>query len=130
MRPLKLIYLWQVIGSLGICFIIYLSLIKTQVQLIDIDGGDKIGHFTAYFLISAWFSQLYSSQKSRIFLILFLLSLGLGMEILQSFLSYRQGDMWDMLANSLGVIIASLACWKAGGRLLLKFENLIINRHH
>ena len=71
----------------------------------DIGGNDKTAHFLAYAVLSAWFSLIVEQRKTLWRILFGLISYGLLLEYLQSLTSYRQGDVADAIANSLGVIV-------------------------
>ncbi len=99
-------------------FIVYASLGKYVTGIIpkDINGGDKIAHFGAYFvLVLVWSIVVKLNQKreawkpSLHYVVIGGLLLGLLMEISQYvFTSYRQMDWLDMVANSVGVFLGYL----------------------
>ncbi|MEE9350292.1 MAG: VanZ family protein [Flavobacteriaceae bacterium] len=91
--------------------ITYLSLGR-PVQFkppIEINFLDKILHASAYFVLSlSWLFvfRLHSIKKGYI---IFVFLFGVLMELLQGWLTEnRQSDVFDVLANSFGIIIAIL----------------------
>lgn len=66
---------------------------------------DKLGHFIAYFVLSA--NALFFAKNGRAILVIFLAVCGYGgfIEFLQGFVPGRQPSGWDMLANSTGALI-------------------------
>jgi VanZ family protein len=93
--------------------IVYLSLSKTSSlkPIVDINHLDKYQHSLAYFgLMLSWLlvSQKLPKKKTfRFWMILTVFLFGILMEILQQVLtSYRQADLYDVFANSFGIIIA------------------------
>jgi VanZ family protein len=89
----------------------------------DIGGSDKLAHFAAYALLSAWFSLLVE-QRNTLWLILFgLIGYGLLLELLQSFTSYRQGDLIDAVANGLGVVFGLVFYFSPLRRILRLVDN-------
>ena len=94
----------------------YLSLANIgKVELIEIKASDKIYHAASYFILAfLWFLFFYIKKTKainlRIKAIAFLLILfGIIIEALQSILTtYRTFDMWDALANAVGISIAYL----------------------
>jgi VanZ family protein len=97
--------LWIVVGCLLVMLVIYLSL-APKLPHSGIDHGDKIGHFAAYASMMFWW---YRIDHNAYRLALVFILMGLTLEILQSFSGYRQGDIFDMAANSVGVGIGWLA---------------------
>jgi VanZ family protein len=84
--------------------IIWLSLTPTPPK-IDIEEGDKLGHFAAYGLLMLWFCLLYARRASRIAYALLWIGMGIGLEFAQGQLGYRTYEVYDMYANTLGVLI-------------------------
>lgn len=94
----------------------------------DMGGSDKVAHFVAYAVLSAWFSLLVEQRKS-LWLILFgLVGYGLLLEFLQSLTSYRQGDMADAVANSLGVIVGLAFYFSPLRRILRLIDSWLLSR--
>ena len=80
--------------------IVWLSLTPSPPQ-VDVDYGDKLGHFGAYGLLMFWFALLYLelAASARGTLIGFI-AMGIGLEFLQGMLGYRSFDVHDMAANT------------------------------
>ncbi len=98
--------------AIGITIIIaYLSLsnpihLKTPIHISFLD---KILHATAYFSLTlSWLFALRNNKKKNwIGIVLFLY--GVTMEFLQGWLTKnRQKDIYDVLANSIGILFALL----------------------
>jgi VanZ family protein len=81
--------------------IVWLSLTPSPPE-IDIEKGDKLGHFAAYGLLMFWFAQLY---RVRVFYAIGFIAMGVGLEFLQGHLGYRTSEVFDMYANTLGVLL-------------------------
>ena len=84
--------------------IVWLSLTPSPPQ-IDIEQGDKLGHFAAYGSLMFWFCLLYTRRKVRIAYALLWIAMGVGLEFVQGQLGYRTYEVHDMVANALGVLI-------------------------
>jgi VanZ family protein len=84
--------------------IVWLSLTPAPPG-VDMEHGDKIGHFAGYGLLMFWFSQLYGRRTTRIAYAAGFVALGIGLEFLQGQLAYRAYDVFDMYANALGVLL-------------------------
>lgn len=92
---------------------------------IQIKESDKYLHFFAYFVLSiVWYFALREKIKTRsfrYFLIVLIIFYGIILEALQGGLTnYRTADVYDAIANTTGIIIASLLFNK-----LLKWFNTI-----
>ena len=80
---------------------------------LEIKSSDKILHILAYFTLSTvWFLALQkkmSNLYSRLFLIFTLIIYGIILEVLQGGITnYRTGDFYDVIANTIGVLLAVL----------------------
>jgi VanZ family protein len=71
---------------------------------IDFEQGDKLGHFLAYGTLMFWFSQLYE-KRTRLAYAIGFIAMGIGLEFIQGALGYRTYEVFDMYANSLGVLL-------------------------
>lgn len=112
MEPLRFLTLWRLLGWFLVLGIIYLSLTPSPLDLkLGLPAQDKLGHFLAYALLAWWFGQIYPSRLQG-FWAVFLVFLGISLEIMQDLLGYRHFEYLDMLANTLGV---------ASGYLLVSF---------
>ncbi len=88
------------------------SLKGIKTVSLGISNFDKIVHFTSYFLLTlSWFfamQTLLKNRKTKIILIVSLISYGIIIEALQGGMTtHRQADVFDILANSLGVLLAT-----------------------
>ncbi|MEW5788717.1 MAG: VanZ family protein [Pseudomonadota bacterium] len=97
--------LWRAVGWCLIVAVVYLSLTPHPPPS-AMSYGDKLNHFAGYAALMAWWLQL-ERQVWRLALLLIVLSLIL--EILQDLSGYRQGDIYDMAANTCGVALGWLA---------------------
>jgi glycopeptide antibiotics resistance protein len=84
--------------------IVWLSLTPRPPQ-IDVQFGDKIGHFGAYGLLMLGFCILYPALRARIFHATGFIAMGVGLEFVQGWLGYRTFDVMDMAANTIGVLL-------------------------
>jgi VanZ family protein len=94
----------------------YLSLAVISVPEVSLKffkNQDKIVHFTFYFVFTLlWFEsvkQINNNKKRLLVVICTAIFFGIVMELCQGFFTnYRSPDIWDVLANSLGAILAGL----------------------
>ncbi|MGV7222362.1 MAG: VanZ family protein [Nitrospinales bacterium] len=100
----KYIFLWHIAGWGLVALIIYLSIMPVPADL-GVEGGDKLAHFAAYFVLMWWFAQVLA--KSRYLSLAFAcIVLGGGLELMQCFIEGRFCEFADVLANSAGVLVA------------------------
>lgn len=84
--------------------IAWLSLTPAPPKL-DLEQGDKLGHFFAYGSLMFWFCLLYLGRAQRIGYALLWIGMGIGLEFIQGRLGYRSYEVYDMFANALGVLL-------------------------
>ena len=87
--------------------------INSLVANIPVKLSDKSLHAMAYFVLAfCWFYATYKSSRihvSTFMVALLIIAFGMVVEALQGGLtSYREADVFDMLANSIGVFLAYL----------------------
>lgn len=111
LKPLRRPRLWLALWWIGILVVVVCSLLPAFLLPEVPSGGDKVEHFTAYFLLAAAAVQLFAARRALVGAGVGLVALGVAMEIAQGLLTTtRQMDVHDALANSMGV---------AGGLLTL-----------
>lgn len=94
--------------------VLILSVINTGVlPKTDVPSADKIVHTIMYFAITmilmlnqTSYLQKQITKQQLYFALLFSVSFGTIMEVIQHFLPWRSGSIYDFIANTLGVIIA------------------------
>jgi VanZ family protein len=94
---------WTLIGWIGVALVVYFSL-KPHPPELGIEQGDKIQHFAAYGGMMLWWVQLTASRIGRLRTAAWLIALGIGLEIAQSFTGYREASLLDACANTAGVL--------------------------
>ena len=125
--PLRYFRLWVFIGWAMVLLLSYFSLISNPPEFnISIEYFDKVRHFFAYFILMFWFSQLYQSRLSRIFYIVFFILLGAVLEILQGLGGVRYFEYYDMLANTMGILLAWKITQGKLNRVLFSIEKKLI----
>lgn len=121
---LKLRLLWLAIGYGLIIFVVFLSLtsqpIDTGLSFVNID---KLYHALAYFVMMAWFSQIYHKPLQRNILAVIFVFMGVLLEYLQSFEPNRFAEWSDMAANTAGVALGFYLALTRARNCLLQIEN-------
>lgn len=95
--------LWRAAGWLIVVAIIVFSLTPQQPHIGRLEMNDKLGHLTAYAIGMGWFAALYPSMTQRVGYAGFFIALGIALEFAQAFTPYRQFELFDMLADGIGV---------------------------
>ena len=88
--------------------IVWLSLTPAPPK-VDFTHSDKLGHLAGYGLLMFWFAQLYAARNTRIAYAAGFVAMGIGLEFLQGHLGYRTYEVFDMYANTLGVLLGWVA---------------------
>ena len=102
--------------------IVWLSLTPAPPKL-DIEHADKLGHFLAYGALMFWFCQPYEQRPTRAAYAAGFVAMGVALEFIQGALGNRSQEMFDMVANTLGVLIG-WALAAAIGSVLVRIERL------
>lgn len=103
MKQIKFHQAWFYLGLIWIALIIYLSL--TPASPVPSHWWDKAQHFAAYSFLTLWFFIIsYSTKISTRYAMAFIL-LGILLEGLQGLVPNRFPSLWDIFANSLGVVL-------------------------
>lgn len=116
--------LWTALGWVIVAAIVWLSLTPSPLE-IDVEQGDKLGHFIAYGTLMFWFAQLHASRRARLGYGAAWIALGITLEFIQGQLGWRTGDPLDMLANTIGVLLGAAAAAAVGPRVFEWVERLV-----
>jgi VanZ family protein len=84
--------------------IVWLSLTPSP-PTIALEGGDKYEHVVAYAPLMFWFCLLYARNGTRLAYATLWIAMGIALEFAQGETGYRNYDVFDMLANALGVLL-------------------------
>jgi VanZ family protein len=98
--------LWRAGGWLGIALTLVFSLGPPALD----EGSrhaDKIVHLTGYAVLMFWWAQLVVKRRWQLAVAVILF--GIAIEGLQGLTPDRQPDLFDVLANSSGVMLGWLA---------------------
>ena len=101
--------------------LVTLSLIKVPEYTVSVTHLDKWQHCFEYFVLClSWLIAFYKKKKKRLVVVCCIL-LGVIIEISQNTLtSYRTGDFYDVIANSLGVLLGLLVFNKFSEKIEVK----------
>jgi VanZ family protein len=116
--------LWLALGWLLVAAIIWLSLTPTPPK-IDLEGGDKLGHFASYAALMFWFCELYHARGARLGYGAGFVLMGVALEFAQGALGTRSFEPADMLANALGVALGWALALATRGSLFLQVERAL-----
>ena len=115
MRVVTYQFMIKYLPTVLVCtLVLILSVINIGVlPKTDVPSADKIVHAIMYFSIAGMLMLNQTSYfrnkitKAQLyFAFLFSVSFGILMEIIQFFLPWRSGSIYDLIANALGAVIA------------------------
>lgn len=102
---LKYRRLWLFVGYSLVAYVIYSSLTPSPIH-VDVNFFDKYAHTFGYFVLMGWFMQLYHVRKNILQCGVLLILMGISIEFIQDLTGYRFFDIYDMMANTAGVLLA------------------------
>lgn len=114
MNKLRFYNIWITLGVFYTVSIIVISFLPLKGPEI-ISHIDKVVHFLIYFIHAFSFLQISKRIKT---IVIWGITLGISIEILQPIISTRFFDYFDILANILGSF--------AGGLLALKYNRVVL----
>jgi VanZ family protein len=120
-------WLWLVIGYGLVSFVIFQTLTTSPVS-IDVPMADKYMHTVGYFILMGWFVQIYQQKKTRLFWGVFFISMGISLEFLQDWGGVRFFEVFDMVANGLGVVIAWILSVTQFSKILQQVDRFIYSK--
>ena len=107
---------WLLIGGALVALLLYGSLAPAEA-LPPLGGSDKLWHAGSYFVVMAYFSQIYTPLRTRLLIAVALIALGVAVEFIQPYVN-RQFEWRDAFANSVGVACAWLMSLSPLGLIL------------
>ena len=115
--------IWLFIGWIQVGLVIYLSLIRIETDTPDFKGLDKLFHLMAYTSLMLWFGFCRLSKKTFLVIGIWLIIIGIALELIQGNIAYRSMSASDMLANSLGISLGWLLAKTPMSLALVYLEN-------
>lgn len=122
---LRFVLLWQAVGWAMVALVIWLSLTPQPPRPPALLSWDKADHLLAYAVLMFWYAQSFARHWRWP---LFLCFLGFALEVLQGLSAVRTFDLYDMVANLLGVTLGSMLALTPLGRLLAVVDRGLASR--
>ena len=114
---------WLGIWIFGWILCVVLSLMHPPNIYLGFANGDKLEHFLAYGLLSAWSVLIFVEPRGRWSAALLLMLLGIAMELAQgAWTSDRTMDAKDALADAIGIGLGLCLALTPANDFLLKLE--------
>jgi len=127
-KHLRYRYLWAFIGLSMVFAILVLSLVDIPPTVTKFLLSDKLQHGIAYAGLMGWFAQIFRHDLMRLILVVGFISFGVFIEFLQALTPTRQFDLWDMIANTSGIVLAWALSYTKLGKVLERFELLLARK--
>ena len=108
---------WQIVFWLNAALLLYLTLMPSVHHNVSYQNIDKLFHFVGFGAF-AFFCVLAFPRLAFFWTITISFSMGIGVEVAQSFLPYRGFSYADMFADFAGIIAAVGFLWIGKGILL------------
>ena len=106
-------WLWLLLGCGAIQALLAVDFIFVPLKF-SLPYEDKFYHALAHALPAGWFFLLYPNAFERRALLVAFLTLALLNELLQPLSPYHTFDLWDIVANGVGI---GLGWWLAASRM-------------
>jgi len=105
-KPLRNLWFWIGLWAFAVLVVIVACLVPPPPLPPLPENGDKLEHFTAYFLLAASAVQLFRAGRVLLFVGVGLVAMGVCIEFAQGALTAtRSADAFDALANTIGVVL-------------------------
>lgn len=105
MRSLRFGYWWLAGGLLLVIGVLYSTLTPAVGGLGFFKVNDKFAHFLAFVILMVWFSGVFRPAWFPV-LAFALVGFGVGIELLQGYLTYRSAELADALFDFVGILMA------------------------
>lgn len=124
LREFRWPYRWLALWGLMLAAVIATSLLPARdLPPTPFSGFDKVEHFLAYAVLSAYAVMLFARLRVQALVAAGLIALGVGLELAQAALTdSRQADSADALANALGALSGLLIASTPLATALLRLE--------
>lgn len=116
---------WQATGWGMVVAVIWLSLTPNPPHPPAMLTWDKAHHLLAYTALMFWFAQSFARHWRWP---VFLCGLGFTLEVLQGLGGVRSFDLFDLVANVLGVTLGLVLAMTPLGRVLLALDRGLATR--
>jgi VanZ family protein len=127
LRDFRRPWLWLAIWLAMLGAVIGTSLMSADdLPPTPFDGFDKVEHFLAYLLLSAYAVMLFPERRAQALAAAGVIALGIGLEFAQGALTAsRQADSADALANALGAVCGLMLAPTPVARALLWLDRWV-----
>lgn len=100
----------QVIFISYVLLVIFISLVP-QPAGAGSGNLDKIVHVSMYFLMGVLAYIAFNTLGKRVVMFIFMLFLGISLELFQVYIPGRDISLYDAMANTAGLALSFFLCW-------------------
>ena len=105
MNRMKITFFMTWMAAMGIALVFAL---KPQSLQLGFEGADKILHMLAFICLSFMPAIMLSKARDMIFGLLFVMAIGIGIELIQHYIPSRNAEFMDVVFDGLGVAIGTM----------------------
>lgn len=127
-RHLRFKRVWLAMGLFLVSGVTLASVTSVPAQVSQMFINDKITHVVVYAGLMGWFAQIFRHDLTRVFFVIALCLMGIGIEFIQAATPTRHFEVLDMVANTSGVILAWALAYTWVGTILCRFEGIILKQ--
>jgi hypothetical protein len=120
MLPLRYPWFWLAVGWVLAVGVGVGSLVPSDV-LMDVSVSDKLLHAGSYFMLMIWFAGAYEARR-HVPIALVLMTVGAGLDFMQTFTATRTFSAFDVFANCVGIAVGLALAWLGLGGWCLRLE--------
>ena len=117
---------WVALGALIMGWTLWMALTPDPGITLPFRYGDKLLHATTFTCLMGWWGNVYRTRRPRMWAALGCLAFGIFIECAQWFDPPRDADIFDVLADSIGILIALVLLRTPLARVLASIEALSV----
>lgn len=123
-KPALRYHRWWVLIGIGLVLLLLYGSLAPANALPQLSGSDKVWHAGTYFIVMAYFSQIYAGVRARALIGAAFIALGIAVEFIQPYVN-RHFDWLDALANSLGVFAGLAVSLSPLNEIITRIDGLL-----
>jgi hypothetical protein len=119
---------WVALGAAIMAWTLWMALRPDPGIALDFPEGDKLLHATTFVCLMGWWGNVYRQRRGRAWAALGCLAFGIFIEFAQWLDPPRDADVFDVLADSVGIALALLLLRTPLARVLAACESWWLRR--
>ena len=114
---------WVALGGAIMLWILWMALRPDPGVALDFPYGDKLLHATTFTCLMGWWGNVYRERHARGWAAWGCLAFGIFIEFAQWLCPPRDADVFDVLADGIGILLALLLLRTALANVLASVES-------